>query len=202
VGLLAAVLLAAVTLAACSSGGGEGASSTSTTVAAPVASPAPGDGCASFRGAEVPRISTGPVAPGRLTDAEAGAVGCLDRVEFTFTSLGDGTVQGQGLAPGYDVEYVDPPFTDAGTQISIPGEAFLQVTMKPASSYDTTDPAHPKPTYLGNLRLRWSQHNHLEVVQRLEDVDDSVLWIISLDSKRPFAVDAARDPTRITIWIG
>jgi hypothetical protein len=196
--------LLAVTAAACGGAGGEGASSATSTAPASTAAPSggPTDQCATFRGAEAPRVSTGPTARGLLTDATAGAVGCLDRVEFDFSSQGDGTVQGQGLAPGYDVQYVDPPFTDAGTPISIQGDAFLQVTMKPASSYDTSDPAHPKPTYLGNLRLLWRQHNHLQVVQRLEDVGDSVVWIISLDGKRPFVVDAARDPTRITIWIG
>jgi hypothetical protein len=201
---LALVLLAAIATS-CSLGGGGGDDAASSTTAAATTNAAPAaatDPCATFRGSDAPRVSVGPTAPGQLIGAVAGALGCLDRVEFTFNSLGDGTLRGAGLAPGYDVRYVDPPFTDAGTPISIPGDAFLQVTMKPASSYDTSDPAHPKPTYLGNLRLRWSEHNHLQVVQRLEDVGDSVLWIISLDGRRPFAVDAARDPTRITIWIG
>jgi hypothetical protein len=194
-----------VLLGACSSGGSPGAQESSTTdTTLTTNGPAPAESsCQGFRGAFGTRTSTGPVAPGLLVDAVAGGVGCLDRVEFTFRSLGDNTITGQGLAPGYTVEYAaDGHFTDGNVAISIQGNAFLKVTIKPASSYDTTDPAKPKPTYLGNLTLRWTQYNHLQVVRRLEDVGDTVQWVISLDGRRPFVVDAARDPTRITIWIG
>jgi hypothetical protein len=197
-----ALLLIAGAASACSTGGGNASTAPTTVVPAPGSTPpAPGP-CATFRGAEAPRTSTGPTAPGLLTGATAGAVGCLDQVEFVFSSKGDGTAAGAGLAPGYDVQYVDPPFKDGDTPISIQGSAFLQVTMKPAATYDTTDPAHPTKTYTGPLLLRWNQHNHLEVVREMADTADGVVWIISLDGKRPFAVDAARDPTRITIWIG
>ena len=199
-GALALALVVGV-LAGCG-GGSDDAASTSTTVAPAPSGGAPVDQCATFRGAEAPRASTGPTAPGLLTNATAGAVGCLDQVEFTFASKGDGTPQGAGLAPGYDVQYVEGPFSDGGTPISIQGNAFLQVTMKPAATYDTTDPAHPTKTYSGPLLLRWSQEHHLQVVREMPDAGDSVVWIISLDSQRPFVVDAARDPTRITIWIG
>ncbi len=116
-------------------------------------------------------------------------------MEFTFRSQGDGTVEGQGLAPGYTVEYKDEgTFMNGGTLTSIPGAAWLLVTMKPASSFEPNpDPTAKKvPTYLGSLRLRWDAFNHLQVVQRLEDVDDTVQWVISLDDKRPFVVDATR----------
>jgi hypothetical protein len=200
--VLAAVAL--VALAACSGGGSDSASTATTTTPAGGATPG-ADVCQTFRGATGPRASAGATAPGLLIDATAGGVGCLDRVEFTFRSLGDGTVAGQGLAPGYTVEYKDDGrFMDGDTAISVVGDAWLLVTMKPASSYQiNTDPTAKKvPTYLGNLLLRWSTHNHLQVVRRLEDVQDTVQWVISLDEKRPFVVDAARDPTRITIWIG
>jgi hypothetical protein len=203
--VLAAVVISLVTgLSACSDGG-ETASPTSTTVAGPAGSAPEAGGCPTFRGATGPRASVGPTAPGLLIDATAGGVGCLDRVEFTFRSQGDGTVAGQGLAPSYTVEYAeDGIFMNGDAPTAVPGAAWLLVTMKPASSYEPNpDPKAKKvPTYLGNLRLRWDTYNHLQVVQRLEDVDDSVQWVISLDGTRPFVVDAARDPTRITIWIG
>jgi hypothetical protein len=198
-------------LAACSGGGSDAAPSavSTTTPGSPTpGAPAPApdaNPCQSFRGAVAPRTSTGPTAAGLLTDAIAGGVGCLDRVEFTFRSLGDNTVAGQGLPPGYTVEYKDNgQFMDGDVAISVPGQAWLLVTMKPASSYEPNpDPtAKRKATYLGNLSLRWSAYNHLQVVRRLEDVQDTVQWVIGLDDKRPFVVDAARDPTRITIWIG
>jgi hypothetical protein len=197
--------LALLVLSACSGGGSDSAATTSTTLpGAAGTTPAP-DACQSFRGSTVPRASAGPTAPGLLIGAIAGGVGCLDQVVFTFRSLGDGTALGQGLAPGYTVEYKDDGhFMDGGTAISIDGEAWLLVTIKPASSYEiNTDPAAKKVlTYLGNTFLRWSAYNHLQVVRRLEDGQDTVQWVISLDQKRPFVVDAARDPTRITIWIG
>ena len=163
--------------------------------------------CASrFAGSTAPRTSAGPTATGLLIDATAGGVGCLDRVEFTFRSLGDGTIEGQGLAPGYTVEYKDDGhFMDGDTAISIDGDAWLLVTMKPASSYEINpdpdgqegpDVPRQSPSCGGR------RYNHLQVVRRLEDVQDTVQWVISLDEKRPFVVDAARDPTRITIWIG
>jgi hypothetical protein len=193
-------------LAACSGGGSDAAPSTSSTTTPGPAGTAPdASACQAFRGAVGPRASTGPAAAGLLIDATAGGVGCLDRVEFTFRSLGDNTVAGQGLPPSYTVEYKDDShFMDGDTAISVDGDAWLLVTMKPASSYEiNADPNAKKvPTYLGNLLLRWSTHNHLQVVRRLEDVQDTVQWVISLDGKRPYVVDAARDPTRITIWIG
>jgi hypothetical protein len=202
-----AALAALVVLgAACGQSGTSAAPSPSASTAA-AASTAPASQaaapCDPFRGGVVARTSSGPVAPGQLVDAVAGAAGCLDRVEFTFRSLGDNTVAGQGLPPGYQVEYTDTDhFMDGQVAIVLPGNAFLTVTMKPASSFDTTDPTKPRPTYLGNASLRWTQFHHLEVVRRLQDGPDSVQWVIGLDGKRPFLVDAARDPTRITIWIG
>ena len=203
--LAAVAILLLAGLTACSGGGDDSASSTSTTLAGPEGTAPDASGCQPFRGAMGPRASAGATAPGLLIDAIAGGVGCLDRVEFTFRSQGDGTVEGQGLAPGYTVEYKDEgTFMNGGTPTSIPGAAWLLVTMKPASSFEPNpDPTAKKvPTYLGSLRLRWDAFNHLQVVQRLEDVDDTVQWVISLDDKRPFVVDAARDPTRITVWIG
>ena len=203
--LAAVAILLLAGLTACSGGGDDSASSTTTTLAGPEGTAPDPSGCQPFRGATGPRTSAGATAPGLLINAVAGGVGCLDRVEFTFRSQGDGTVAGQGLAPGYTVEYTDDgTFMNGDTPTTIDGVAWLLVTMKPASSYEPNpDPAAKKvPTYLGNLRLRWDAYNHLQVVQRLEDVGDTVQWVISLDDKRPFVVDAARDPTRITIWIG
>ena len=94
---------------------------------------------------------------------------------------------------------------DGDTAISIDGEAWLLVTMKPASSYEiNADPDGQEGPDVPRQHLLCGgrAYNHLQVVRRLEDVQDTVQWVISLDEKRPFVVDAARDPTRITIWIG
>jgi hypothetical protein len=204
VGLVAvAALLCGV--AACSGGGSNAASSTSTT-ARPVtpppssAAPAPPP-CAPFRGVTSELRSGEPRSPGLLTDASAGAAGCLDQVTFTFMSLGDGT------PPGYDVKYKTDldqhPFMDGDppAPISLPGSAFLVVTMTPASSTNPLQPDNPQ-TYLGDISLQYGDHHHLMIVRKLPDTAHSVRWVIGLDGTRPFLVDRAAEPTRITVYIG
>jgi hypothetical protein len=101
----------------------------------------------------------------------------------------------------------EPPDTEPPAVIDVPGAAHLQVSSGPASSVDATDPANPQQTYTGNLSLEYGAHNHLVVVRELPDTkdaagQDTVNWVIGLDSVRPFRVDRAENPTRITILIG
>ncbi|MET0276138.1 MAG: hypothetical protein ABW211_04750 [Acidimicrobiia bacterium] len=194
---------------ACSSGGGGDASSSSTTTSAPPGATAAGASadptCNGFRGATRSLSSTGERPAALLTAAQAEAVGCLDRVAFTFQSLGN------GLPPGYSVSYQDlekEPLKDGDTQLSPPpGSAYLVVVITPAASTDTSDPAHPVQTYKGNLRLSYGDVHHLDSVVKQPDVTDdkgvtSVRWVIGLDSMRPFLVDSAMNPTRVSIYIG
>jgi hypothetical protein len=208
----AAVLLAVSTvgLAACSGGGGDEASSSTTTIAAPTtAAPATtvaggSDTCPSFHGSTSPLASVGPTAPAFLIDATAGAQGCLDVVTLTFNSRGDGT------PPGYVVGYHDvtkEPFKDGDTEIDVPGSAHLLVSVAPATSVDASNPEDPQPTYTGNLSLDYGEHFHLVIVRELPDGkdlagQDTVNWVIGLDSVRPFRVDRAENPPRVMILIG
>lgn len=144
--------------------------------------------------------SSGPTAPASLIDATAGAQGCLDAVTFTFRSLGDGT------PPGYTVGYRDPakePFLDGDppSPIEVPGNAFLVVRIEPALSIDPFAPDAPH-TYTGNLSLEYGDHHHLQIVRELPDGKNNIEWVIGLDSVRPFRVDRAEDPTRVTVLIG
>ena len=141
--------------------------------------------------------SFGPRPVGLLTDATAGEAGCLDQVTFFFRSLGD------GMPPGYVVEYTAPPFSDGEPprQIALNGAAFLSVTISPAASVDITTEDH-KRTYFGNLLLQYGEHHHLVLVRKFVDVPGAVRWVIALDAERPFLVDSAVDPTRITVYIG
>jgi hypothetical protein len=194
----ALLAIAVSLLAACQGGGGGDAASTTSTV--PVTTvPAPGD-CAGFRGATTVLRSVGPSAPAALIDAQAGGFGCLDQVTFTFRSLGDGT------PPGYTVQYEDPaqhPFLDGDppVPISLPGSAFLVVRISPALSVDPFAEGAPS-TYPGNLSLEYGDHHHLQIVRKLPDVDETVVWVIGLDAPRPFLVDRAANPTRVTVFIG
>jgi hypothetical protein len=199
------IAVAMVSLAACQGGGGESASTAAATnppatATAPAVAAAPPGTCPGFRGATTELRSAGATAPAALIGADAGAVGCLDQVTFTFRSLGDGT------PPGYVVQYRDPaqaPFLDGDPPqpIDLPGTAFLAVTMSPASSVDPSVEGSPS-TYDGNLSLEYGEHSHLQIVRKLPDGQNTVEWVIGLDSARPFRVDRAADPPRITVYIG
>jgi hypothetical protein len=208
---VALLVVAAMALAACSGGGGGQASSATTTTATPTTAapvtttPGVSDQCPGFRGSVTSITSSGPTVPGLLTDATAGAQGCLDVVTLVFRSLGDGT------PPGYTVGYRDQtkqPFQDGDppSDIQVPGAATLAVTVAPAASSDASVEGNP-PTYTGNLSLSYGDHHHLVIVRELPDGKDAagqgtVNWVIGLDSVRPFRVDRAEDPTRVMILIG
>jgi hypothetical protein len=196
--------LAVLALAACSGGGGDDAAPASTTVATtapattPSAATAPTSSCPGFVGSTTVLTSVGPTAPGSLIDAQARANGCLDQVTFTFN--------GAGIPPGYTVGYENPdekPFLDGDPPepISLPGAAFLVVRITPALSFDpfAEDMAR---TYRGNLSLEYGAHQHLQIVRELPDAQNTVVWVIGLDSLRPFRVDRAEDPKRVTVYIG
>jgi hypothetical protein len=197
------VAVALVSLAACQ-GGGSGSESAATSTTAPVTTAPPGatvpGTCAGFRGATTVLQSVGPTAPAALIGADAGAAGCLDQVTFTFRSFGDGT------PPGYTVQYQDPaktPFLDGDppVAISLPGAAFLVVKIAPAASVDPFVDGAPS-TYDGNLSLEYGDHHHLQIVRKLPDAQNTVVWVIGLDSPRPFRVDRAANPPRVTVYIG
>ncbi|MFI5053628.1 MAG: hypothetical protein ACHQDE_04645 [Acidimicrobiia bacterium] len=193
-----ALLMAA--LVGCS-GGGDSATSTK-----PTSQPAPStSGCPRFRGVTTKLESVGATSPGFLIDATAGTAGCLDQVTFTFdTGTADtGTAPG---TPGYVVQYRDPaqePFLDGDppVPIDVPGQAFLVVTMKPALSTNPLIEGRPQ-TYTGNLSLAYGDHHHLQIVRKLPDGSNTVEWVIGLDGRRPFLVDRAENPARITVYIG
>ena len=185
-------------LAACTGGSGDSAAPVSTTRGHRPPQLTITSGCARFRGVTTMLRSIAPGQGGLLIDATAGAAGCLDEVTFTFQPLGDGT------PPGYEVKYQDPdkePFKDGDTAISLPGDAFLVVKITPALSDNPFVEDRPQ-TYLGNLTLLYGEHHHLQIVRKLADGENTVNWIIGLDGVRPFIVDAAEYPTRITVYIG
>jgi hypothetical protein len=200
--LVAAPVLVAALLVGCDGGGSDEAASRSTTAAAPTTTTAAGpqlagasDTCPGFRGATTSLTSSGAAGDASLTDATAGAQGCLDVVAFTFRSRAT-------TPPGYSVGYRDTdkdPLQDGDppVNISVPGAAHLLVSMSPALSTDPSVPGNPR-TYTGNLSLAYGEHRHLEIVRELPDGKDAagkdtVNWVIGLDSVRPFRVDRYPD---------
>ncbi|MGI9153310.1 MAG: hypothetical protein ACR2IY_05480, partial [Rubrivivax sp.] len=78
---------------------------------------------------------------------------------------------------------------------------FLLVTFTPASQFDARDPARPIQTYKGNLLLALDTMHHVTMVRKLIDGPGTVIWLIGLDQKRPFTVDAVSNPPRVDVYI-
>jgi hypothetical protein len=130
-----------------------------------------------------------------LVDAYAVGEPCWDRIVFTFAPTGF------DIPPGYQIEYVEKDDAPRDCPIDSVGEAFLHITLTPASEHDTTAPGRPRQTYLGNLRLRLENMNHTQLVCKRPEGENTVSWMIGLDSKRPFTVDAASGPPRVIVYV-
>ena len=197
--LLLALAVALAALATACGGGGSSASDTTTTTPAGPTTTAIGQSdCALFHGVTTELKSVGAVAPGFLTDAQAEQVDCLDKVSFFFDSTA-------AVPPGYTVGYQDvtkDPIQDCNGAITVPGNAFLMVTLKPSASSNPFLPDGQQDTYKGSLRLSYGPVHHLEAVEKLCDGDGTVRWVIGLDSVRPFVVDRAIDPVRVSVLVG
>jgi hypothetical protein len=99
-----------------------------------------------------------------------------------------------------------PPTTRPPTVIDVPGAAHIVVSVAPAASTDASVTDGDPSTYPGNLSLEYGDHHHLVIVRELPDTNafglETVNWVIGLDSVRPFRVDRAANPPRVTILIG
>ena len=155
-------------------------------------------GCKNVVMSEEDRTTSPPEHLVLLTDAYAVAEPCWDKIVFTFEPTG------ADMPPGYSVGYRKGPFTEGPEgqfTVETLGDAFLFVTFTPAAATDGTDPNRPLQTYKGNLRLLLKDMHHTEIVRKLIDGDGTVMWLIGLDEKRPFTVDGANQPPRVSIYI-
>ena len=200
------LVVGALVAASCSGGGGGASSSRSSHRGSGGSSSDPG--CQFIVAGEDKRetvpIITMPVA---LIDANARPTVCYDKVSFTFQPGNDGD-----LPPSYSVFYTKPPFAP-GLQTSgetLPGvHAFLEVMMRPASETDLRNPTNAVQTYKGNLRLSFPQTMHHALIVELlrtypqgpDPLNPVLVWVIGLDSRRPFTTDAANSPPRVNVLI-
>ena len=152
-------------------------------------------GCKNVVMSEEDRTTSPPEHLVLLTDAYAVAEPCWDKIVFTFEPTG------ADMPPGYSVGYRKGPFTEGAEgqfPVDMLGNAYLAVTFTPAAS---TDPSNEVQTYKGRLLLLLEDMHHTEMVRKLIDGDGTVMWLIGLDEKRPFTVDAANQPPRVTVYI-
>jgi hypothetical protein len=133
-----------------------------------------------------PVTNPGQAAPVLLTRLDVRGDRCVDHVVFSFRSK-------SSTPPGYSITYGSPPFTaDAsGEPVSVPGAAFIAVTMKPAYGYDFET---GQITYTGSKRVNASGANHVTEIVETGDNEGVVNWVIGLDEKRPFTVEATGAP--------
>jgi hypothetical protein len=142
-----------------------------------------------------------------LLAAAAESTECYDKITFTFDKGA-----GEDLPPGYTVEYREDPFGYEGIPNStndVDAKAVLAVEFQPASALGNADGSIDE--YKGNLRLGLPKEiRHTVIVEwlsKVEDLtpenpaDDKVVWLIGLDRKMPFTVDAANQPPHVSVLI-
>jgi hypothetical protein len=142
-----------------------------------------------------------------LVNASATPTVCYDKISFVFDKG-----NAPDLPPAYTVQYKTPPFApglSTATEQLDGVHAILEVTMTPASLTDARSPSNPRTTYQGNLRLALQGMRHVLIVELLRtfpqpSLDPNagvVVWLIGLDSKRPFTTDSANQPPRVNVLI-
>lgn len=125
-----------------------------------------------------------------IADVRIGADAGFDRVVIELLD---------GQIPDWSVAYVDPPITQdgSGEPVAVAGDAFLLVTMTPASAY-ALDGETPRPTYTGPDRLAGPGPQVVETVQ-VGDYEAVATWAIGLRERVPFRVTTLTAPARIVI---
>jgi hypothetical protein len=204
-GFAALFVALVVSAAACSGGGSSAKSTTVTTSNAAVNDPA---GCRFIVANEGTRaIPSSVTLPEYLIGASAAPTVCYDKITFVFSQGANPT----NFPPGYTVEYKQPPYApnlQSTTQTLTGVQAILEVVITPASLVDARTPSNPTHTYQGNLRLALPGLRHTLIVELLstfpQPTDPNqgvVVWLIGLDSKRPFVTDVAASPPRVSVLI-
>ena len=126
-----------------------------------------------------------------LTDVSIEQQTCSDGVVFKFEDA---------HASGYDVSY-QPASTakieDAsGNPVEVAGNAFLVVKLSPAMTAKIEGDQVTK-TYTGPKKLAGA--GPVEAVVKTGDFESVVTWVIGLDQKRPFSVDASAGTLTVAI---
>ena len=131
---------------------------------------------------------TSPVASGAvlLTGVQELGDGCVDHVIFDFTGKGTDP-------PGYTLTYGTPPFAadGSGNPVAVAGSAFVVVKVSPGYGYDFE---HGNPTYKGPKSIPVTHTNHVRSIVETGDFEGVLTWVIGLDSKRAFSVQATGTP--------
>jgi len=129
-----------------------------------------------------------------LTAVDTQGDNCVDHVIFGFKNAGSDP-------PGYSITYGSPPFAQdgSGTPIAVKGSSFIVVQVKPGYGFDFVA---NQPTYTGPKRIAFTNANHVTEVVETGDFEGVLTWVIGLDSKRPFTVEATGAPkTQLAVTV-
>lgn len=128
-----------------------------------------------------------------LSDVTTATDGCTDTVTFTFQP-------NAAPMPGYQVEYADPPFSNsAGQGVTPSGTAFLKVRFIPAWIADLNQESAPL-TYTGPRAMTPAGLHSVRGLALYDASEAVVAWVIGLDGRRPFAVEASS--AKVVLRIG
>lgn len=159
-----------------------GPSTTATTVGLPTTSLP----CQPLPIPTTPVTSPTTAQPSLLTDVKELGDDCVDHVIFDFSGKGTDP-------PGYSVTYGSAPFVGdaSGAPIAVAGSAFVVVKVKPGYGYDF---AAGKQTYNGPKSVPVGHTNHVRAIVETGDFEGVLTWVIGLDTKRAFSVQATGTP--------
>jgi hypothetical protein len=126
---------------------------------------------------------------------------CADQVIWEFRA------DGRQLPPGYTVEYAPGPFSDftSGDEFEPGGDAYLVVRFPRVGTVELTGPEGAQDfetTYNGRESIDPSGMNHLQEARIVQGPEGVTQWVVGLDSKRPFSVDASTGPPKVVLTIG
>jgi hypothetical protein len=205
VGALACLLA----ISAACTGGGDDESAPKGSAGQPVEGGQQALGCDTIVASEDRRFRRPTESLIYLVDAVAESRACYDKITFTFDPA-----DGDGLPPGYVVEYRKPPFVEGVTTSAEgfePSKAYLYVELQPTSTVDRRFSGSGRLMYRGNQRLALDKKiRHANIVEWVKDfedttpvdpLDDKIIWIIGLDEKRPFTVDGASQPPHVSVLV-
>jgi len=112
-----------------------------------------------------------------------------DQVVFQFSNV----------VPGYTITSVSEPILADPSDKVVPveGDAFVKVTMRPASGVDLTEPDAPR-TYTGPTTITLDGKAVVQVVE-VGDFEGVLTWAVGLTEPVPYVAVTAAGPARLAI---
>jgi hypothetical protein len=110
------------------------------------------------------------------------------------------TLEFDTAPPGYKVEYVDPPILadPSGKEVTIDGEAFLQITMQGAVANYLAAGGEP---YTGPSELKPGLPNLVEA-ELTGDFEAVLTWALGVNQEADFRVLTLDGPPRLVVDVG